>query len=197
MIAQLPIAAVVSALTASDPSATDAARLDALGALMTGDLDRPVPAPRWRAMHGEINAELGRRAALEHRSPAAILHDEIAAAIVLASEAARLVAMRAYAEAFSRELRLRAADELLTSLCGHHRADGPVFEAIHPDIPAPDDTERLELEDLWSRVPTLAGLTDAETAALRREINGEPHSPASRKSLSRARARISAIEKII
>lgn len=194
---RLPLSEVEHALTLTDPREAEQARLEALRALMSGPLARPVHVSRWRAMRALIDAELGRRAALERRSADAVLHDELAAAITLAAESARLIAMRAYVAAFSRELRLRTADELLTSLCGHHRADGPRFESLDSvsELVAPDETEAADLAHLWSRLPVLAQLTATETAALRRELAGEDHTAASRQALSRGRRKIRALEK--
>ena len=183
------------ALTLSAPHESEQARLAALDALMTGALGRPVPAPRWRALRRQISAELGRRALMERRSADSILRDEIHAAIMLASEAARLVAMRCFVESFSRELRLRTCDELLVALTGTHRTDGAQLERVDPDTLATSDSEAAELAHLWSRLPMLARLTASEVAALERELQGEVQTVASRQALSRARRKIRAIEK--
>ena len=100
MMARLRIAEVEHASMLSDPCEPAPARLEALHILMTGSLSRPVASARWRAMRASIDAELGRRAALEQRSPSAVLHDELQSAITLASGSARLIAMRAFIEVF-------------------------------------------------------------------------------------------------
>ena len=191
MTERLPISDVGHALTLADPREPEPAKLEALRILLSGSSARPVASARWRAMRASIAAELSRRSLLERRPADSILSDELAAAIMLASEAARLIAMRAYVESFSRELRLRTADELLTSLYGHHRADDRhVSLDAAAELAAPDDAERVELEHLFSRLPVLARLTASEVEALERELRGEAQTVAGRQALSRARRKV-------
>ena len=178
-------------LNAADTDAAPDVRLEGIRGLLEEACSRPIPTPRWAVLKASIGAELARRAEVEGRSAQSVFESEIETAIALAAPRAKALAAATFAKVFADELRRLVGDLVLDALLSDWRHVTASVDAL-ADMEAPDadPADAAHAERLLARVAALADLTAAELDAVHAKAAGEICTPAQRKALQRARARL-------